>query len=150
MKKSAKGKLLDCFNNRRREYKKAGIIAARRSPSVGHISESISLLSQTETDTAGNVMSFNILMVIYYLNHIITFVHFQITGNENVDDEIKWLNNSSDPWNLVENYWTITRKERFKNVFNSNSKELLHSQYMKNFPALKKPNGFNLVSIIKL
>ncbi|XP_050065486.1 uncharacterized protein LOC114125238, partial [Aphis gossypii] len=52
MKKKCQGKLLDCFNNRRREYKKAGIIAARRSPSIGHISESISLLSQTETDTA--------------------------------------------------------------------------------------------------
>lgn len=26
LKKSAKGKLLDCFNNRRREYKKAGLI----------------------------------------------------------------------------------------------------------------------------
>ncbi|KAL5246027.1 hypothetical protein ACI65C_013435 [Semiaphis heraclei] len=34
MKKAAKGKLLDCFNNRRREYIKAGIIVAtRRYPS---------------------------------------------------------------------------------------------------------------------
>jgi len=28
IKKAAKGKLLDCFNNRRREYKKAGIITS--------------------------------------------------------------------------------------------------------------------------
>jgi len=33
LKKAAKGKLLDCFNNRRREYKKAGIITSRRSNS---------------------------------------------------------------------------------------------------------------------
>lgn len=31
LKKAAKGKLLDCFNNRRREYKKAGIITSRCS-----------------------------------------------------------------------------------------------------------------------
>ncbi|KAE9529992.1 hypothetical protein AGLY_011454 [Aphis glycines] len=36
MKKTAKGKLLDCFNNRRRKYKKAGIIVTtRRSPIEG-------------------------------------------------------------------------------------------------------------------
>lgn len=37
LKKAAKGKLLDCFNNRRREYKKAGIITSRRS-NGGHLS----------------------------------------------------------------------------------------------------------------
>jgi len=56
MKKSAKGKLLDCFNNRKREYRKAGIIADRLSPSIGRIPESISSLNQTETDTTGNVL----------------------------------------------------------------------------------------------
>jgi len=45
MKKAAKGKLLDCFNNRRREYKKAGIsVTTRRSPSTDSTSEG-SLLS---------------------------------------------------------------------------------------------------------
>jgi len=39
MKKAAKGKLLDCFNNRRREYKKTGIIVTtRRSPTEGPLS----------------------------------------------------------------------------------------------------------------
>jgi len=35
IKKTAKGKLLDCFNNRKREYKKARIITStpRHSPS---------------------------------------------------------------------------------------------------------------------
>jgi len=56
MKKGAKGKLLDCFNNRKREYRKAGIITARRSPSIVRISESISILSQTIIDTTGNVL----------------------------------------------------------------------------------------------
>lgn len=54
--KSAKGKLLDCFNNGKRDYRKAGIIAARRSPPIGRIAKSISLLNQTETDTTGNVL----------------------------------------------------------------------------------------------
>jgi len=36
IKKTVKGKLLDCFNNRKREYKKAGIITStpRHSPSI--------------------------------------------------------------------------------------------------------------------
>ncbi|KAF0747614.1 SAM domain-containing protein [Aphis craccivora] len=110
MKKAAKGKLLDCFNNRRREYKKTGIIVTtRRSPTEGPLSS-----YQTTKD------------------------------NENVDDELEWLNNSSDPWSLVEKYWAITRDKRLKSILGSNVKEEL-SDYMKKFPALKKPSGYKLL-----
>lgn len=52
MKKAAKGKLLDCFNNRRREYIKAGIIVAtRRYPSK---SEGSLLPYKTKDGTISN------------------------------------------------------------------------------------------------
>jgi len=55
MKKAAKGKLLDCFNNRRREYKKAGIIVTtRRSPSTDSTSEGSLLSYQTKEGTTSN------------------------------------------------------------------------------------------------
>lgn len=70
-----------------------------------------------------------------------------MVDTENVDDQIEWLNNSSDPWNLVEKYWSITTNKRLKNILNSNSKDdIILSDYMKTFPALKKPAGYNLVN----
>lgn len=55
MKKAAKSKLLDCFNNRRREYKKAGIIVTtRRSPSTDSTSEGSLLSYQTKEGTTSN------------------------------------------------------------------------------------------------
>lgn len=59
MKKAAKGKLLDCFNNRRRDYKKAGIIVTtRRSPSIESTSESSLLSYQNTEGTTSNSYSF--------------------------------------------------------------------------------------------
>jgi len=80
--------------------------------------------------------------MIYFIK--ITVLFFII-----VDDQITWLHNSSDPWNLVEKYWVITRQKRLKNVLDTNTKDLFTiSDYMKKFPALKKPAGYNLVSYI--
>lgn len=46
-------------------------------------------------------------------------------------------------------YWRITRTKRLKDVLSQNSKDSIQvCDYMKNFPALKKPAGFNLVSFI--
>ncbi|KAF0707515.1 SAM domain-containing protein [Aphis craccivora] len=118
IKKAAKGKLLDCFNNRRREYKKAGIIT---STPVSH-SPFMKQGSQLE------------------------LLDFSQQEDSDVDDQITWLQNSSDPWNLVEKYWVITRQKRLKNVLDTNPKDLFTiSDYMKKFPALKKPAGYNLL-----
>lgn len=66
-----------------------------------------------------------------------------------VDDQLNWLHNSSDPWDMVEKYWTITRSNRLKSVLDPNSKDLLSiSDYMTKFPALKKPAGYILVGIL--
>jgi hypothetical protein len=63
---------------------------------------------------------------------------------ENVEEPIKWLNNSSDPWDLVEKYWSITRNYRLQHLLNTETQTVC--QYMNEFPALKKPMGYNLVS----
>ncbi|CAI6367798.1 unnamed protein product [Macrosiphum euphorbiae] len=115
IKKAAKGKLLDCFNNKRREYKKAGLISStNRSPSFENSSASL-LLNQTTSET------------------------------ENVDEQIQWLNSSCDPWNLVQKYWEITRTKRLKDILSLNSKGAIQpSDYMKSFPALKNLSGYIL------
>uniref|UniRef100_A0A2S2NSH2 Uncharacterized protein n=1 Tax=Schizaphis graminum TaxID=13262 RepID=A0A2S2NSH2_SCHGA len=105
VKKATKGKLLDCFNNRRREFKKAGVITHH---------------SRGTTTIEPNFLNLN------------TLVNSDI---ENVEEPIKWLNNSSDPWDIVEKYWDFTKSYRLRNVLNSVIQTV--SQYMNEFPALK-------------
>lgn len=50
IKKAAKGKLLDCFNNRRREYKKAGIISSHSRQSIAIEPDSLNF----DTNNSGN------------------------------------------------------------------------------------------------
>ncbi|XP_060855335.1 uncharacterized protein LOC132933014 [Metopolophium dirhodum] len=88
LKKSAKGILLDCFNNRRREYKKVGLIANSPKHTDHSLPKSALLLASTQP-------------VVY-------------TDSENVDESLSWLHNSSDPWDLVVKHWSITRATRLK------------------------------------
>lgn len=64
LKKAAKGKLLDCFNNRKREYKKSGLIVGtqRQRSSIG--SKSVLLLSPSHSNISKFV--FKIILQIWY------------------------------------------------------------------------------------
>lgn len=57
-----------------------------------------------------------------------------------------WLHNSCDPWDIVERYWCVTASKRLEKILDANSKEISVSNYMNDFPALKKPSGYKLVS----
>lgn len=73
--------------------------------------------------------------------------YFQIILDyDTVEESMQWLHNSCDPWNIVEEYWSITSAKRLKKVLDTNSKDVLASNYMNDFPALKKPSGYRLVS----
>ncbi|KAF5276780.1 hypothetical protein FQR65_LT16188 [Abscondita terminalis] len=104
---AAKGKLLDCLNNRRREYRKAGVIKSLRrlssGPSSSRIPEKILKLNEDLDST--------------------------------VQEDLAWLRNSSDPWDIVELKWTLTAKVTLQKVFSDEI--FLVSDYMFEFPALK-------------
>lgn len=50
LKKAAKGKLFDCFNNRKREYNKAGLIVGTQRQKPRIQSKSVLLLSPSHSD----------------------------------------------------------------------------------------------------
>uniref|UniRef100_A0A2S2RA27 SAM domain-containing protein n=1 Tax=Sipha flava TaxID=143950 RepID=A0A2S2RA27_9HEMI len=120
LKRSAKGKLLDCLYNRKRDYRKSGLINSSRrsstsSSSSGYTSPiTVRLLNEKEENNA-------------------------ITVEEN----LKWLRNSSDPWDLVEKYWIATTNTRLKKLMSKDGPTI--SEYMGEYPCLKKPIGYLLI-----
>lgn len=58
---------------------------------------------------------------------------------------MNWLHNSSDPWNIVEKYWISTANTRLKKLMSKYGPTI--AEYMEEFPALRKPAGYTLVSV---
>lgn len=80
LKRAAKGKLLDCLNNQRREYRKSGLISTSR----------LSLTSSSE-------QSYNPIP----FPEGLTLQLSQLYENESeLEENLSWLKNSSDPWDL--------------------------------------------------
>lgn len=125
LKRAAKGKLLDCLNNKRREFRKSGIIRS---------------LKRSSTPSSGRSSPFILLPEA-----------LQITNNQLdndialVEDSLNWLHNSSDPWSLVEQHWNTTAITRLKQQLSTNGLSI--TSYMTEYPALKKPSGYFLVSL---
>ncbi|XP_016661531.1 uncharacterized protein LOC100569979 [Acyrthosiphon pisum] len=123
LKRAAKGKLLDCLNNRRREYRKAGLINSSRRSSTSSESSFNSIplpegLVQL-TEEEGN-----------YIESV-------------VEENLNWLRNSSDPWDLVEINWNLTSSYRLKRLMSQDGPSI--AEYMTEFPCLKKPAGYLLI-----
>lgn len=120
LKRESKGKLLDCLNNLRREFRKSGIIiSSRRSSATSSRSNSPTLLPELLQDQDVNITA--------------------------VEDSSNWLHNSSDPWELVEKHCSLTAYYRLKVQFSKNGQSI--ASYISEYPALKKPIGYFLVSI---
>lgn len=76
--------------------------------------------------------------------------HLPVESNiydENIENDLQWLRNSSDPWSIVETKWKNTFQFRNKHLQNCNNKQTIES-YMNEYPALKKPQGYTLVSLL--
>lgn len=125
LKRAAKGKLLDCLNNRRREFRKSGIIRPSRSNSTvsSGSASPVSLLPESLRHSDDQT----------------------INTRSQIEDSLNWLHNSSDPWDLVEQNWSQTALVRLKTQMSKDGQ--LISSYMTEYPALKKPTGYFLVSI---
>jgi len=119
LKRAAKGKLLDCLNNRRRDYRKSGIINVSRRSSTS-----------SPTDLSSGLQRFAI-----NVNPLI-----------DVEENLKWLRNSSDPWKLVEENWNITVHVRLNKIASKDGQSIV--EYMTEYPALKKPTGYLLVRMV--
>ncbi|KAF0711040.1 Uncharacterized protein FWK35_00029126 [Aphis craccivora] len=123
LKRAAKGKLFDCLNNRRREYRKSGLInSSRRSSTSSESSFSSIPLPEgliQSTEEEGN-----------YIKSV-------------VEENLNWLRNSSDPWDLVEINWNLTSSFRLKRLMSQDGPSI--AEYMTEFPCLKKPAGYLLI-----
>ncbi|XP_063383814.1 uncharacterized protein LOC134670069 [Cydia fagiglandana] len=64
-------------------------------------------------------------------------------NEENIDDDLQWLENSSDPWCLVEDKWERTLKARTRTLYDAGKESI--EGYFEKYPALKKPQGYSLI-----
>ncbi|CAH1153273.1 unnamed protein product [Phaedon cochleariae] len=122
LKSSAKGKLINCLDNLRREYRKSGLIAkssrySTPSPSRTESPVCLSSARQLRDRLAG-------------------------LPEEDADEQILWLQNSSDPWQMVEVFWSLTTKARLQSL---SSEEMTITEYFSKFPCLHKPSGYLLL-----
>ncbi|KAG5868776.1 hypothetical protein JTB14_024594 [Gonioctena quinquepunctata] len=121
LKSSAKGKLINCLDNLRREYRKSGLITT---------SSRYSTPSPSGTQSPVPVCLSSIRQLQERLEGL---------PNEEVVEQVLWLQNSSDPWQMVEVYWSLTTKARLQ------SQETTITEYFNKFPCLYKPSGYLLL-----
>lgn len=115
------GKLPDQIHNLKRKYRDSGVLEKRRR------------ISRTSSD--GSLPPSPSLRLPD---------EFLTEQEEEIPDAMQWLKNSSEPWSTVLQKWTETTRTRL-----NLSKELLISQYFKEYPALRKSTGYILVSTSK-
>lgn len=66
---------------------------------------------------------------------------------KNVEEDLLWLKNSTQPWNLVEKKWKETAKQRIRNLHHNQDNQHTVESYLNTYPALRTPQGYTLVSI---
>lgn len=122
LKRSAKGKLLFCFNNTRRHFKNLGLLKSQSPCSSLHSSpRSFPLFSPQVTQFRSDKSS-----------------------EDCVEENLLWLRNSYEPWDLVQTNWKITVHARLQRLMSSYGPTI--SDYFREFPALRQPSGYLLVS----
>lgn len=124
LKKAAKGKLLDCLYNKRRDYRKSGLISSTRHSSKSSLGHASTILLPEALRSLNNKTE-----------HDETII----------EDTLNWLRNSTDPWNIVEKNWIISAINRLKKLMSKDGQTI--SEYMEEFPSLRKPTGYRLVSM---
>ncbi|CAG9792970.1 unnamed protein product [Diatraea saccharalis] len=64
-------------------------------------------------------------------------------NEEDIKDDILWLENSADPWYLVEEKWQRTQKIRAHFLYGSNDASI--ETYFGKYLALRQPHGYSLI-----
>lgn len=117
-KQAAKGKLLDCFRQKRREFIQSGVINKS-------VIENPSLISPRR-DAINEIEDSN--------------------GTEtDVEEYVQWLKNNISPRQKVEEYWEKTYRYRQKLL---NESDVSIENYLNNFICLKQSGGIFLVSYL--
>ncbi|KAF5302188.1 hypothetical protein FQR65_LT19117 [Abscondita terminalis] len=127
-KTAAKGKLLDTFRQRRREFAKSGLITSRKR------SRSTSSSCCSESGSS----RFRFLRVEEATNKLPA----EPSTEADVDDYLLWLKNACDPWITVQSYWEQTRKARFQKFIGSG---MSIADYFNEFRALGQTSGLHLL-----
>lgn len=120
-KSAAKGKLIDCFRQRRREFAKSGLISTQRKFPTSRSSSTQSRVSWAEL-----------------------FCELEVAQTVNVEEALLWLKDNCDPWSTVDLYWYETAKTRLTNFSEMN---LSIGQYFDEFKVLREQRGLDLVSV---
>lgn len=124
-KTSAKGKLLDQYRQRRRDFIKSGIIKnVERRCSSSSSNEPNS--PRPSTSSAQEAIS-----------------HLQSNTRSDIAEKLLWLQNNCDPWQMVESYWEITTKERLNDLASNN---MTISDFFMKYKPVNRPGGIYLVS----
>lgn len=126
LKRAAKGKLLDCLYNRRRDYRRSGLISSSRSSSTPSSGNASLIILPEALCSLDNISDHNLMQI---------------------EDNLNWLRNSSDPWDLVEKNWISTANTRLKKLMSKDGQSISEYTRMAEFPCLRKPTGYILVSI---
>ncbi|CAH0698530.1 unnamed protein product [Spodoptera exigua] len=66
----------------------------------------------------------------------------ELPDDETSEEKLTWLQNSIDPWRMVEEYWRATATVRLKPIIVGEGKI---SEYFNTFPALTQPLGYTLL-----
>lgn len=120
------GKLPDQIHNLKKRYRDFGLIPKRRKISC-------------EKDNGDSNNSSRLLLNLRLPEAIETPGDL----SDDDDDNILWLQNSSDPWVTVEAKWKETTLIRLTKIISNKTID----DYFRMFPALQKPLGYVLVSL---
>lgn len=125
-KTSAKGKLLDQYRQRRRDFIKTGIIKNVERRCSSNSSNSNEQNSPRPSTSAQEAIS-----------------HLEGSKSDDISEKLLWLQNNCDPWQTVESYWELTTKERLNDLA---SKNMTISNYFTKYKAVNLSGGIYLVS----
>ncbi|KAJ2937303.1 hypothetical protein O0L34_g19252 [Tuta absoluta] len=124
-KTSAKGKLLDTYRQRRRDFIKSGIIktAERRcSLNSSNSNEPNSPRPSTSAQEAIN--------------------NLKGSNSDDISEKLLWLQNNYDPWQMVESNWELTTKERLNDLASNN---MTISSFYTKYKAVNLSGGIYLL-----
>lgn len=125
------GKLPDMIHNLRKRYRAAKVIQGVQKYPKRHIPTSPSPTKTKKCRLAGRRPSFQDLP--------------SEDLEENCEQDLQYLMNSSHSWTTVEEKWVKTHPKRMKDI-KSSEESIYHT--IRKYPALSEPKGYMLVSKI--